>query len=751
MSIFSKKAKETKANAGTQPAAASVDVQTADAMEAAPAQQDTPSNLHVDDATSKESPTGVSGLTEPLAPSTQDTSKEAAETPPARHRTLGLEDHEAVEILHDMIMARALDQKMYQLNRMGRAAFMVSSQGHEAVQVGAARAMVVGTDFVLPYYRDLAMMISLGVTPYQALLGLFGRADDPSSGGRQMPNHWSFKDINVVTGSSPIATHLPHATGIAQAVRLDGSDAVVFCSFGDGATSKGDFHEAMNFAGIHALPVVFLCENNGYAISVPLAKESAVTDLELRGAAYNIPGISVDGNDPLAVYEAVRDARARASEGPTFIVASCYRFLAHTSDDDDRSYRTPEEVAEARAHDPIERYVEYLKLCGLVDADEVARIYDSAKEIVDLETDRAEAALPPDPGSIFAHVFAPHEPATVRTLSEHLALGGERRIGTYIEAIRETQAALLGDDPNALVIGEDVGIRGGVFKATEGLFERFGEDRVVDMPLAESLIIGNGIGLALAGKHPIVEIQFADFIHSGFDQMLSEAARVHYRSNGAYTVPMVVRTPYGGGIHGALYHSQSIEAFYAHIPGIKVVAPSTPADAVGLLRSAMEDPNPVLFLEHKKAYRLVKGVIPDQEYRVPIGKADIVRPGSDLTIITYGLLRHYAEMAAESLSESASIEVVDLRTISPLDRELILDSATRCSRVLIVHEDNISFGVGGEVAALISQHAFWALDAPVTRLALPDVPTMGFAKNIEVAMTITAERIAEEAAALLKA
>src|SRR5205807_6175591 len=291
-----------------------------------------------------------------------------------------------------------------------------------------------------------------------------------------------------------------------------------------------------------------------------------------------------------------------------------------------------------------------------------------------------------------------------------------------VETVRDTQRDLLAADERVVILGEDVGPRGGVFRATDGLCAEFGEQRVFDTPLAGSSIVGIGIGLALAGMRPIAEIQFADFIHSGFDQIVSEAAKLHYRSNGAFPVPLVIRAPWGGGVHGALYHSQCIEAFYGHVAGLKVVAPSTPADVAGLLREAVDDPDPVLFLEHKKTYRLIKGLVPDGEWRVPIGVAEVVRSGDDMTIVTYGLHRHLAVEAANALAEDgASIEVVDLRTIAPLDRDTVLASATKTGRVLVVHEDNISFGVGAEVAALVAEEAFYDLDAPVRRLAMADV------------------------------
>ena len=671
------------------------------------------------------------------------------ESPFQNHRELGLTDKDVRDIYEIMLTSRLVDQKIWTLNRMGKASFSISSAGHEGIHAGITKAIKPGEDWVLPYYRDLGLLLGLGMTPYEALLGIFGKAEDPNSGGRQMPNHWSLPRARVVTGSSPIATQLPHAAGIAYGLKMDGSKEVAICSFGDGATSKGDFHEALNFAGIHHLPVVFICENNGYAISVPLAMESAVTELYKKAAAYNIEGVHVDGNNPLAVYRAVKHAvdKARDGGGATFIEAMAYRFDPHTSDDDDRNYRSREEVEAAKARDPLTKFGEYLTKQGVASDFELLQLKDRLIKAINTQASLAQEVADPTPDSIATHVYA-------KVIEHKTPAQFEKpnfkstKSGTVIEALRGGLGHILETDPSSIILGEDVGRKGGVFRVTDGLWEKYPE-RVLDTPLAESSLAGFGIGLAFMGKRPIVEIQFADFIHSAFDQIVSEAAKAHYRSDGGWHVPMIIRTPWGGGVHGALYHSQAIEALFAHIPGLKVVVPSTPKDVVGLLNSAHLDPDPVLFLEHKKAYRLISGPIPEPDYQVPIGRAEIVRPGRDLTIITYGLHRHYALAAAETLQDEAEIEVVDLRTISPLDRATILDSATRCSRVLIVHEDNISFGAGAEIAAIISEHAFWALDAPVKRLASPDIPLLGFSSAIEQAVKIGTEQIVKAAREIL--
>jgi 2-oxoisovalerate dehydrogenase E1 component len=603
------------------------------------------------------------------------------------------------------------------------------------------------------------VVLTLGMTPYDVLLGVFARAEDPSSGGRQMPNHWGHRDLRIISGSSPIATHIPHAVGLALAAKQRSSDEVAVCYFGDGAASKGDFHESLNFAGIHRLPVVFVCENNGYAISVPLSKESAVENIAQHAHSYGFGGVIVDGNDPLDVYAAVHAAlrHARKGEGPTLVECKTYRYLAHTSDDDDRTYRTPQEVEMWRKKDPVQRMKQYLIEQRLLSERREEQLEQEVRDEVEESVGRAEAAAPPPASDAFTRVWArPVRPVAgapegagdpVVTRPAPSPQGGVER--NIVETVRDTQRDLLAGDERVVILGEDVGPRGGVFRATDGLCAEFGEQRVFDTPLAESSIVGIGIGLALAGMRPIAEIQFADFIHSAFDQIVSEAAKLHYRSNGAFPVPLVIRAPWGGGVHGALYHSQCIEAFYGHVAGLKVVAPSTPADVAGLLREAVDDPDPVLFLEHKKTYRLIKGLVPEGDWRVPIGVAAVAREGEDLSIVTYGLHRHLALQAAEALAEEVSVEVIDLRTINPLDRDTVLASAAKCGRVLVVHEDNTSYGVGAEVAAVVADEAFYDLDAPVRRLCMADVPAMPFAAPMEQAVSIGADTIAEAARTLL--
>jgi 2-oxoisovalerate dehydrogenase E1 component len=668
---------------------------------------------------------------------------------PARHVQLGLSADDVVGMYRTVLLARLVDQKAWNLTRTGKARFYIPAEGQEATQVGSAWALRAGHDIALPYYRDVGVVLALGMTPYEVLLAVLAKGEDPNTGARQMPNHWGSKRLGIITGSSPIGTQFPHAAGLALASSVRGDDRVTVTWFGEAAASKGDFHEALNFAGIHRLPAVFVCENNGYAISVGMNKQSAVPDVADRAASYGFDGVVVDGNDILDVYAATQAAvaRARAGKGPTLVEAKTYRLMPHTTDDEDRIYRDREEVKAARTRDPLPRLERYVLEQGLLSHEEVALVEQAARDEVNEAARQAEAAAPPDPATAAARVYA--RPVRARPETAAPPAGGVER--TVLDTVRQTLHDVMGEDERVMVLGEDVGVLGGVFRATRGLQEAYGEDRVIDTPLAESSIVGIGVGLALAGMRPVAEIQFADFMHSTFDQMVSEAAKIHYRSNGDYNVPLVVRTAWGAGGHRGPYHSQAVEAFYAHVAGLKVVAPSTPADVAGLLRSAIDDPDPVLFLEHKKTYRKITGLVPDGQWRVPIGLADVARPGDDMTLVTYGLHRHFSLEAAEMLAEEDySVEVIDLRTISPLDTATILASAVRTGRVLVVHEDNVSFGVGAEVAAIVSQEAFYDLDAPVRRLAGADVPAMPYEIGLERALSVTAAGIAGAARSLLE-
>jgi len=649
--------------------------------------------------------------------------------PAANHLDLGLTDDALLDIYRTMVKARRIDDRMWALNRQGRAPFVVSSSGHEAAQIGTAAALTSGLDWALPYYRDLAAALALGMTPEEIFLGVFSKAGDPNSGGRQMPNHWSHPGLRIFSHSSVIGTQYPHATGIAYEMMRRGEGAVTMVWGGEGSSSEGDFHEALNFAGVRRLPVVFVIENNLYAISVPAVEEVA-GNLTERAAAYGMHAVRVDGNEVLEVYDAARRAveMARNGEGPCFIEAMTYRHYAHTSEDDDR-YRPAEEIERWKKRDPISNLKRYLIESRLLDKATETQIEEEVlAEIADAVKAADAAPHPEDP---MAFVYArPIENTEPSVAPEADPVGEEMNIVT---AVNRTLHEIMGYYPEVSVFGEDVADpKGGVFKASVGLSDTYGGDRVFNAPLAESSIVGVAIGMGGAGGKPIAEIQFADYIHPAFDQIVSEAARLHYRSAGGWNCPIVIRTPYGGGIHGSLYHSQSIEAFYAHVPGLKVVIPSTPADAKGLLWSAVEDPDPVMVLEPKKLYRLAKGPVPEGPHRVPIGTAAVRRIGTDLSIIAYGAMAHFALEAAELLAErGVSADVIDLRSIRPLDWATVEASVHRTSKILIVHEDNGFGGFGAEISAQIAERAFDWLDAPIRRYTAPEVPAFPYSNELE--------------------
>ncbi|MEE9177649.1 MAG: thiamine pyrophosphate-dependent enzyme [Acidimicrobiia bacterium] len=665
------------------------------------------------------------------------------------HRDLGLSDDRLVEMYRLMLMARRVDDRMWALQRQGRAAFVLGSSGHEAIQVASVFALDREKDWVLPYYRDMGVGLAWGFSPRDIFLGVFAKREDPMSGGRQLPSHWSDPDKRVFTQSSVIGTQFPHAAGIAHGVKNRGSDAVVVVYGGEGATSEGDWHEAMNWAGIHKLPLIFIIENNHYAISVP-SEEEVAGRIADRAAGYGFPGFAIDGNGPLEVVATMQRAvaRARAGEGPTLIEAETYRYYAHTSDDNDNLYRSREEVETWRKKDPVARLQQYLIENRMLTEAEEAELDSSVVDELAGAVKEAESAPDPDePTSrVYAKVIEPGPAAT----EPELTPDGERI--NLITAVNRTLHEIFEAHPDTIVFGEDVAReKGGVFKATQRLTERFGSERCFNTPIAESSIIGCAIGMSAVGFKVLPEIQFADYIHPAFNQIVSEAARVSFRSDGRWTVPIVIRTPYGAGIHGALYHSQSVESFYTHVPGLKVVVPSTPADVKGLLHTAVEDPDPVIFLEPKKLYRLAKGPFPEGEYRIPLGKAAVRHSGSDLTIVAYGAMAHFAMEAVPMLEElGISPEVIDLRSLKPLDWATIEASIQKTSRALIVHEDNEFLGYGAEIAAQIADKTFEWLDAPVRRLALPDVPIMPYAGSLEHNLYLTPEDIVEKAQELAK-
>jgi 2-oxoisovalerate dehydrogenase E1 component len=647
---------------------------------------------------------------------------------PVDWRDTDLDEQTLVEWFHLMLLGRQIDYRCQVLNRQGRAPFIISCAGHEAAQIGVGWPLKPRHDWLSPYYRDIVLCFRMGLTPLDLMLSVLAKPADPASGGRQTPGHFSDTRLNIISGGSPVATQMVHGAGAAYALKMDGTDRVLMTCYGEGAGSEGDTHEAFNFAAIHRLPEIFVCQNNGFAISVPFDKQYAIAHAAQRAAGYGFPGITVDGRDPVTCYHVSKQAvaRARAGEGPTLIECLVDRLGAHSSEDDQRRYRSQEELDQLAANDCLERFRKRLLEEGILDQAAVTEHEERVREEVTQATRQGLDSPDARPEEALDHVYSLDVPAAIEPEP-----GGDTEDMNMVQAIRDALTLEMQRDDQVMVLGEDVGPKGGVFLVTDGLYARFGEQRVIDTPIAESSIAGIALGLALGGKRPVAEMQFTDFAHMAFNQITNEIAKFRYRSGGGWGVPIVVRAPMGGHSHGALYHSQSIEARFA-TPGLKIVIPSTPVEAKGLLIAAIRDPDPVLFFEHKRLYRMFKEPVPKGEYLVPLGRARVVREGDDLSVFCYGLMVHYALEAARNLEQDGwSVEVVDLRTVYPLDREAILASARKTGKCLIVYEDNFSISVGSEVAALIADEAWRWLDAPVKRLGGLDVPAMPYAQPME--------------------
>jgi 2-oxoisovalerate dehydrogenase E1 component len=638
-----------------------------------------------------------------------------------------------------MLLGRQVDYRFQVLNRQGRAPFIISCAGHEAAQIGVSWPLKPKYDWVSPYYRDVVLCMRMGVTPLDLMLAVLAKPADPASGGKQTPGHFSDTRLNITSGGSPVATQMVRGAGVAYALKMDGTDKVLMTCYGEGAGSEGDTHEAFNFAAIYKLPEIFICENNGFAISTPFRKEYAIEYAAQRASGYGFPGVTLDGRDPVTCYVVAKEAiaRARAGEGPTLIECLVDRLGAHSSEDDQRRYRTQEEIEHLALSDCLEQFKKRLLEEGVLSAKEIAEYEERVKREVTKATSEGMESPDAPAENALTNVYGIDVPKAIDPPAE-----GETEEMNMVSALRSALAEEMERDERVMVLGEDVGQKGGVFLVTDGLRKRFGEARVIDTPLAESSIAGVALGLAIAGKRPVAEMQFTDFAHMAFNQITNEIAKFRYRSDGDWAVPMVVRAPMGGHAHGALYHSQSIEARFA-TPGLKIVIPSSPYEAKGLLLAAIRDPDPVLFFEHKRLYRMFKEPVPKGEYLIPLQVARTVREGTDISVFCYGLMVHYALEAAKALDEDGvSVEIVDLRTVYPLDREAIIASARKTGKCLVLYEDNFSVSIGSEIAALIADEAWRWLDAPVKRLGGLDVPSMPYAPAMEDFFMPNPEKIA---------
>ena len=637
-----------------------------------------------------------------------------------------------------MLLGRQIDYRFQVLNRQGRAPFIISCAGHEAAQIGVSWPLKPKYDWLAPYYRDVVLCMRMGMSPLDLMLSVLAKPADPASGGKQTPGHFSDARLNITSGGSPVAAQMVRGAGVAYALKMDGTDKVLMTCHGEGAGSEGDAHEAFNFASIYKLPEIFVCENNGFAISTPMRKEYAIEHVAQRAAGYGFPGVTVDGRDPVTCYHVAKEAvgRARAGHGPTLIECLVDRLGAHSSEDDQRRYRTQEEIDQLAQNDCLERFKKRLLDEGVLSAKEIAEYEERVKDEVSRATKEGLESPDATADNAYTNVYGVDVPKAIEP-----AAGVEVDEMNMVAALRSCLTEEMERDERVMILGEDVGAKGGVFLVTDGLHKKFGEARVIDTPLAESSIAGVALGLAVAGKRPVAEMQFTDFAHYAFNSIVNEAAKYRYRTDGDWSVPMVVRAPMGGHAHGALYHSQSIEARFA-TPGLKIVIPSGPYEAKGLLLAAIRDPDPVLFFEHKRLYRMFKEKVPVGEYLIPLQKARIAREGTDISVFCYGLMVQYAQEAAKALEEGGvSIEIVDLRTVYPLDKEAIIASARKTGKCLVLYEDNFSVAIGSEVAALIADEAWRWLDAPVKRLGGLDVPAMPYAPAMEEAFMPTPEKI----------
>jgi 2-oxoisovalerate dehydrogenase E1 component len=637
-----------------------------------------------------------------------------------------LSKEELLRSYRSMLLARRTDEKILILLKQGKCFFHIGGAGHEGAQVAAAAALRPKHDWAFPYYRDQAFALHLGVTLEEIFLISLHRAEDPATGGRQPQGHYGRPDLRIPTQSSPTGTQFLQAVGVAMACKKERTDEVVYVSSGEGATSEGEFFEAVNWAARDAYPVIFFVEDNRFAISVPVENQTAGGSVfEVVSGFKGLERFSADGSNFLDVYAAMQKAveRARAGRGPSLVHAHVVRLLAHSSSDDQLKYRTKEDVEQDKSRDPIPKMTHYLIEEGYLTDKEASEVQSEVKDTVDAAADWALTRPLPDASTAGHHVYGTAHASPPRDFVEPEHTGPKV---VMVDAINHALKEEMGRNPKMIVFGEDVADgKGGVFTATKGISSKFGVGRAFNSPLAEASILGVSTGLALKGWTPVPEIQFGDYIWPGFMQIRDEIAMFRYRSNNSWTCPLVIRVPVGGYIHGGHYHSQCIESILAHVPGIRLAFPSNAADAKGLLKAAIRGDDPVIFMEHKGLYRqgYAASPEPDENFVLPFGIASTKREGSDVTVITYGALVQKSLEAAKKIEgRGVSVEVIDLRTINPLDTETIYRSVRKTGKVLIAHEDTLTGGFGGEIAALIGQQCFEHLDAPVMRVAALDTP-----------------------------
>ncbi len=689
--------------------------------------------------------------------------------------TSELTPEDLIRAFRIMYESRRIDDREILLKRQNKIYFQISAAGHEAIQCAAGMALIPGYDWFYPYYRDRTLALALGVTAEDMLLQAVGAVTDTASGGRQMPSHWSSPELHIVTGSSPTGTQFTQAVGSAHAtqyIRPQRDEVTLVCT-GEGATSEGEFWESLNVACLDRLPLLFIVEDNGYAISVPVEKQTAGGSISRLVEGFpHLLRLEIDGSDFIRSYQAVKEAAAhcRAGIGPALIHAHVTRPYSHSLSDDERTYKSAAEREQEAARDCLPRFRDLLLGETILTEQSLQRITQEIDQKLQEITDRVlKAELPSTrKEDILRHLYSEEVDPTSSEFDTEPHFSGEPK--TMVDSINQTLRDELQRDDRVLMFGEDIADcsreehlsevkgKGGVFKATHGLQTRFGSRRVFNAPIAEAVIAGRAIGLGTRGLKAVAEIQFFDYIWPAMMQIRDEMASIRWRSNGGFGCPLVLRVPIGGYLTGgSIYHSQSGESIFTHIPGIRVVMPSNALDACGLLRTAIRCDDPVLFLEHKKLYRepYNRSPYPGPDYMIPFGKAKTVRPGEHLTIICYGALVQKSILAAQAAEQKLkkqgreiSIEVIDLRSLSPYDWEAISESVQRTNRVMIVHEDNRSFGFGAEIAARIADELFTHLDAPVGRIAAMDT-WVGYSPVLEDEILPQVSHVAAEAERIL--